>query len=602
MGETSALSVKTMTLRPLLLALCLLLAAPTLRAADRDDHNLLAGGAFGLTMPRPGDAEMTTVPASGLLGGGDALHIVVRAPASPDYTLQLSQPVPYALADGATLRLHFWGRSPTRSPIRAVVEKAAPNNDKALAQSLALTPAWKEYAFTFTTPAYGPNGANAHFVVGQQAGTVEIARVTLEDYGVNPQPRPADIGRDLYGGQPHDDLWRPAANARIRKYRMGNLLVRVVDAQGKPVAGAAVHVQQTRHAFRFGTAIAPEPLFAQTPDGENYRKTLLRDFNYVVLENTLKWGSYGGQGWAPSDKMLTWCRAHDLPVRGHNLFWPSYLWLPDDVKSLRGKAMRNAVHDHILDYVAKTRGRVAVWDVVNEAVTSHEVSDEAGKDLIAKAFVWAHETDPKVKLAYNDNTIFDTGGGTQGTRDREVDAVLHYLIDEQHAPVSVLGVQSHMGLGGNPLVPAPVLLHNLDHWAAYHLPIEITEYDASVQDNAAHGRYQDEFMTAIFSHPQVMSFVQWGFWAGSHWLAKEGGAMYREDWTPRPAARTYERLVFHDWWTDKTGHTDTAGTYPVRAFLGDYRIRVTRGGRTKTVAASVTKNEDGMTVLKVVAP
>jgi endo-1,4-beta-xylanase len=214
--------------------------------------------------------------------------------------------------------------------------------------------------------------------------------------------------------------------------------------------------------------------------------------------------------------MLTWCRAHDLPVRGHNLFWPSYLWLPDDVKSLRGKAMRNAVHDHILDYVAKTRGRVAVWDVVNEAVTSHEVSDEAGKDLIAKAFVWAHETDPKVGLAYNDNTIFDTGGGTRGTRDREVDAVLHYLIDEQHAPVSVLGVQSHMGLGGNRLVPAPVLLHNLDHWATYHLPIEITEYDASVQDDAAHGRYRNARKTHLIyrwdiSAETFLSFLLWRF-------------------------------------------------------------------------------------------
>lgn len=590
-----------MTLRLLLLA-CLLLAAPTLQAADRDDHNLLAGSVFGLTMPRRGDAEMTTVPAAGLPGGGSALHIVVQTPASPDYTLQLSQPIPHALADGATLRLRFWGRSPTRSPIRAVVEKATSNYDKALAQSLALTPTWKEYAFTFTTHAYGPNAANAHFVVGQQVGTVELARVTLEYYGVSPRPYPADIGRDLYGGQPHDDSWRPAANARIRRYRMGNLLVRVVDAQGKPLSGAAVHVQQTRHAFRFGAAIAPEPLFAQTPDGENYRKVLRRDFNYVVLENTLKWGSYGGQGWTLSDKMLTWCQAHDLPVRGHNLFWPSYQWLPAEVKTLRGKEMRNAVHDHVRDYVSKTRGRVAVWDVVNEAVTSHEVYDEAGKDFIAKAFVWAHETDPKVGLAYNENTIFDTGGGTQGTRDRDVDAILRYLIVEQHAPVSILGIQSHMGFGGNPLVPAPILLHNLDHWAAYHLPIEITEYDASVQDDAAHGRYQDEFMTAIFSQPQVTSFVQWGFWAGSHWLAKQGGAMYRQDWTSRPAALAYERLVFHDWWTDTTGRTDKAGAYSARAFLGDYQVRVTRGGRTKTVPATVTKNENGTTVLKVTAP
>jgi len=589
-----------MTFRVLLIV-CLLLAAPMSRAAGSDGHDLLAGGTFRLSFPHPGDAALSTIPARGLPGGGDALHIVVKTPVSPDYDLQLSQAVPLAIADGAVLRMHFWGRSPTRSPLRAVFEKASAPYDKALAQSLALTPAWKEYAFTFTASAYAPTASAVHFVLGQQAGTVEIARVTLEDYDVSPQPRPADIGRELYGGQPHDDSWRPAANARIRRFRMGGLRVLVVDAQGRPVVGALVHVKQTRHAFRFGTAIAPEPLFALSPDGENYRKTLLRDFNYVVLENTLKWGSYGDQGWIPADKMLTWCRAHDLPVRGHNLFWPSYQWLPSDVKPLRGEKMRAAVHDHILDYVAKTRGRVVVWDVVNEAVTSHEVYDEAGKDLIAKAFVWAHETDPDVKLAYNDNTIFDTGGGTLGKSDRQVDGILHYLIDEQHAPVAVLGIQSHMG-GGNPLVAAPILLHNLDHWATYHLPLEVTEYDAAVQDDTAHGRYQDEFMTAVFSHPQVTSFVQWGFWAGSHWLAKQGGAMYRLDWTPRPAAQAYERLVFHDWWTDTSGKTDKAGAFKTRAFLGDYRVTVTRGGRSRTVPAAVTKNGDGSLVLKVAAP
>ncbi len=595
-----------MLLRLLVLTLCLLCTAPTLHAADRNDHDLLAGGTFTLSMPHANDAEMTAVAAAGLPGKSEALHIAVHAQVNPDYNLQLSQTVPFSVADQSVLRLHFWGRSATRNPIRAVFEKSGPEYDKSLAQNLALTPQWKEYAFTFTTPAYEAGKTAVHFVVGQQVGTIEIARVTLEYYGVNPEPKPLEIGRDLYGGQPHDDSWRPGATARICKYRMGNLIVHVLDARGKAIPNAVVRIQQTRHAFQFGTTIAPEPLFATSKDGENYRRVLLKDFNYIVLENTLKWGAYGDQAWPLSDKMLLWCQSHNLPVRGHNLFWPSYQWLPDSVKPLRGQAMREAVHDHVVDYVSKTKGRVAVWDVVNEAVTSHEVYDDAGKDLIAQAFFWAHEADPSVKLAYNDNTIFDTGGGTYGTHDKDVDALLHYLIVEQKAPVSVLGIQAHMGFSGNPLVPAPILLHNLDHWATYHLPIEITEYDTSVQDDTAHGRYQDEFMTAIFSHPQVKSFVQWGFWTGSHWLAKQGGAMYRQDWTPRPAAQVYERLVFHNWWTDTTGHTNASGNYQTRAFLGNYRITVSRTinhqTQTSIHTAAVTKNQNGMTTITLRLP
>lgn len=40
----------------------------------------------------------------------------------------------------------------------------------------------------------------------------------------------------------------------------------------------------------------------------------------------------------------------------------------------------------------------------------------------------------------------------------------------------------------------------------------------------------------------------------------------------------------------------------MRAFLGDYRVTVTRGGRTKTVPASVTKNRNGVTIVKVRMP
>ena len=40
--------------------------------------------------------------------------------------------------------------------------------------------------------------------------------------------------------------------ARIEKYRKGELTVKVVDGSGHLLSGAAVKVTQTRHAFLFG--------------------------------------------------------------------------------------------------------------------------------------------------------------------------------------------------------------------------------------------------------------------------------------------------------------------------------------------------------------
>ena len=60
----------------------LLRVAPMLRAAEREDRNLLAGGTLSLSMPHPGDAETTSVPTAGVPGAGAALRIAVRTAAN----------------------------------------------------------------------------------------------------------------------------------------------------------------------------------------------------------------------------------------------------------------------------------------------------------------------------------------------------------------------------------------------------------------------------------------------------------------------------------------------------------------------------------------
>jgi len=37
-------------------------------------------------------------------------------------------------------------------------------------------------------------------------------------------------------------------------------------------------------------------------------------------------------------------------------------------------------------------------------------------------------------------------------------------------------------------------------------------------------------------------------------------ALYREDWSPKPAGEAWEDLVFDHWWTDERGKTDDGGT------------------------------------------
>jgi GH35 family endo-1,4-beta-xylanase len=572
-----------------------ILAAPALPASPVGADLLARDGDWTFGSVPPQDASEARVP--GPADVGLAYRITLNAVPADAWGVALQKGLPEAIRRNQVMRLHFWARSVTHTPFRAVYEMDTDPYTKALAAVVSPGPHWTEYAFPFTSPPYAPNGAHVTFHLGFAKGTIELAGMRLENYGVAPAVMPPTIHLDLYGGQPHDDRWRTAANARIARYRQGNLVVHVVDARtGKAIPDAIVSVAQTRHAFRFGTAVSPL-LLESSPDAERYRSTILHLFNYAVLENALKWHpeSSGPSAFADADPMLAWCAAHQIPVRGHNLFWPSDQYVPLPATTSPAE-MHAAVKAHVEKYVTHTRGKVVVWDVINEAVVQRSVLDRDGRDLLWLPFFWAHEADPSVDLAYNDYDISNEAGGANAGHREAAFAVVRE-IEAHHAPITEMGDQSHMDL---PLTPGPRLVEIWNE--ATHktgLPLEITEYDAGIQDDDAHAAYQDEFMTAMFSCPQLRSFVMWGFWAGAHWRASEGGAMFRNDWTPRPAVGVYERLVFHDWWTNAHGVTDGTGAYRVRGFLGDYRVTATHAGRTVSVPASVTRNQDGVTTVTV---
>jgi hypothetical protein len=276
-------------------AFLMLLSGPlaAVQAQKPVSENVLTGGAFTLMQPANGGASVVPLTVAELPAAAkNATGVRVTLTQTPEnyWNIQLKQDLVAPVNEGQVFRLHFFARSPQSSRVSAVFEQNREPFSKALSVPTSLTPQWKEFALVFKTPAYPANGSGVRFQLGFAPGVVEIADIRLEDYGVAPTLMPGEVGRDLYGGLPHTDAWRAAANARIERFRKGNIVVRVVDARtGKPVPNARVTVTQQKHAFLWGTAVADQPLFAQTPDGEKYRAALNKLFNYVVLENALKW-------------------------------------------------------------------------------------------------------------------------------------------------------------------------------------------------------------------------------------------------------------------------------------------------------------------------
>lgn len=375
-----------------------------------------------------------------------------------------------------------------------------------------------------------------------------------------------------YEGDAPDASWRKAAAERIDKYRKGNLTIKVIDGNAKPVNGADVSVRLKKNAYAWGTATNSNNLLvAEDPALKIYRDTLLKYFNKVVFENEVKSGNWARVDHNKTLRALAWLRQNNIPARGHVMVWPSWQHSPhlvpfrNDTAALRQEILR------LIDDEARVlKDQFTEWDVVNEPYAQHNVMDAlGGKSLMVEWFKAAKKNTPGVKLFLNEYTMFHA----QGSGSDDFYNNIKFLVDNG-APIEGIGEQSH--IGGTP-PGINFLLEKLDHFATFKLPIQISEFDITSDDDDFKARYLRDYFTAIYSHPSTIGILQWGFWEGSHWMP--AAALWDKNWNIRPAGKVFTELVSKTWSTNAAGHTTKDGTYKIRGFTGDYEVLVKHGGQ-----------------------
>jgi len=393
-----------------------------------------------------------------------------------------------------------------------------------------------------------------------------------------------------YDGDAPDAPWRKAAAGRIEKFRKGDLTVKVTDKDGRPVTGATVTVKMKKSAFAWGTATNSRLILdTLDPVARTYRDTLLTYFNKIVFENEMK-----SKNWDKTDHNLTiraniWFKQHNIPARGHVMVWPSWQNSPHLV-SLKNDtaALRAAIIKNIVDETTVMKGQFTEWDVVNEPYAHDVFLNLLGRNVMLDWFRAARERTPGVKLFLNDYTMFH--GENAGSE--SFYNMVKFLIDKG-APIDAIGEQGHIG-GTAPSIE--YVISRLNHFAELGLPIQISEFDITSDDEDFKAHYMHDFMTAIYSHPSVFGIMQWGFWAGSHWIP--AAALWDKDWNIKPEGKAFTELVSKTWNTNMSGTTAKNGAYKIRGFTGDYEITVSYKGK-KLQQYFALDNKGGNTVLKL---
>jgi endo-1,4-beta-xylanase len=252
----------------------------------------------------------------------------------------------------------------------------------------------------------------------------------------------------------------------IRKVRMGTLVIEAAP-------GVQVRVEQLRHEFWFGAALANH-VFGGRMDADEaaqYKKVFLENFNAAVTENALKWHDMerrqGQVNYSVVDAILQWTEQHDIPLRGHNIFWGIPNRVQPWLKAMDDATLRETLKARALDVGKRYRGRFAEYDLNNEMLHANYYEERLGPEITRDMASWVRQEDPEAVLFLNDYDILT------GRRLDDYVAHIQRFLD-QGVPVGGIGVQGH--LHGDSFDPAAVE-GALARLAEFNLPICITEFN-----------------------------------------------------------------------------------------------------------------------------
>jgi endo-1,4-beta-xylanase len=372
------------------------------------------------------------------------------------------------------------------------------------------------------------------------------------------------------------DLDEAAVEKRIAALRKGELIV-------KAAPGVEVKVEQKRHEFLFGTAVAnglaeSDGEAFSAADRKKFLEVLAHNFNYAVHENALKWydceKKEGQVDYTVADRIWERCHELGIPMRGHCIYWEKEKLCMDWLKPLNNERLRAAVVRRGLDVTRHFQGRISEFDLNNEMINGEFFRNRFGFGIINEMAWIARAGNPDAVLFVNDYGILVEGGFNLESYMEQISALL-----ASGVPIGGIGCQAHAGADCGALVDPVHVRKALDLLAGFHLPIKITECLFDVGDEKTQAEQLRLIFPIYFAHPAVEAILLWGFWAGSHW--RPWAALWDKNWNLTPQGEAYRELVFERWWTKVVGNADTKGVFRTEAFFGDYEVKVK--DRTKSV-------------------
>ncbi len=427
-------------------------------------------------------------------------------------------------------------------------------------------------------------------VVGREDRNLYLEQIVVQPPPGVAEPTLVDKQELIAAAEEREREIVAATDAAIDRYRKTDAKIRVIDAAGRPAAGAAISVAQTSHEFLFGCNIYSFDRYPDPQQNAAYKKRFEELFNYATVGFYWRWyePERGKPNYEYTDKVVQWCQQRGIKMKGHPLLWGNNSGVPPWSS---GQPSPEIQRQRVTEIMRRYHGKIDFWEVVNEP--SH-----LAEPKIDQPYRWAREADPQACLIVNDYHVLADGCPS-----------FFRLLKEavgNEVPFDGIGIQAHEPRTMR--FPLDRVQEILDQYASLGKQLHITEYTPTSSgqsitgshregawDEAAQAEYAVRFYRVCFAHPAMRAITWWDLCDRGSWLP--GGGMLRADMSPKPVYEQLRELIHAEWKTRLSGTTDAEGKFSFRGFRGTYRVSVRMPGRA--IERDLQLTGDGVQTMEI---
>lgn len=262
-----------------------------------------------------------------------------------------------------------------------------------------------------------------------------------------------------------------------------------------------------------------------------YSGLVKQEFNSITAENAMKMANLSPAqdrySWDDADYFVDFAETNRMRIHGHCLVWHNSL--PNWVANYQGtkEEWKSLLRDYIHTVVGRYKGKIASWDVVNEALLDDGTPrktvwyNNIGWEYVALAFQYAHEADPGAVLFYN-----EYGQEYSKVKLKAINDSIVKLV-KQGVPVHGIGLQMHTNINHSldNLVDAIVVTSETG------LKVHVSELDIALNPNK-NTAYQptEKDLNEQMKRYRIVAAAMMNIPAGQNWGITTWGLSDNDSW------------------------------------------------------------------------